>query len=291
MSDYPFTIRESILNDLKAAAKRISNPRKKKDVVIIYGGNEGTGKTTLAIQHCYVISKLAGTKFGIDNIYFDPNKLYEDITNTRHPPGSVILFDEGVTGLLAKMGTSKLGVKLQIMLNTCRSKRYALLICIPRAYELPEWLIKHRSHGLYKTFEYQSTGGQGSRNAFIGFPPVSKELWYNLIKRKKSEEANKVKTTLPVNFSPWPFGTTSINTPFTEEQYESKKLTQMASGLEDKPKTREDKYKTQRNIAVAQIINNHILKPKEFAQLMGCSEREVRRMAENGANSLENTGF
>lgn len=226
---YPCWIADETKKDLNIIVHRLTNAKKKKDAVLIYTGEEGSGKTTLSMQHAAYIAKQCGTTFTINNIFFTPESLYDAVMKDNNPPGTVFIYDEGVSGLLGTLANSKEGRKLHMMFTTCRSKRYAILICIPRFYEIPYWMAVDRCMLMYKTFEHDLDDNLDGTNMYVGYNKVGKSIYWSMLKRKRFGMARKVITTRAEKFTAWPFGGKMVHMPFTEQEYEQRKRESLAS--------------------------------------------------------------
>ncbi len=281
ITDTPFYMVDFAYEDLKKVHYRVAKSTKSKDAVLIYSGNEGTGKSTLATQHAYFLSKQLGRELSLDDFYFSPFQIYKAIQQENRPKNSIFIYDEGVTGLLGKTGMSKMGIKMHIMFSTCRSKKYPIFICIPRFWELPHWMAVDRSMAMYRTFEDESQGGMEGINKFVGYNRIGKMLFYVYKKSKNKEyEAKfKVTTTKPSTFSGWPFSKAWEDAPFTVEQYEKAKRTALSE--EDAVGINSDKVIGQRDKLIGYLRLNYGMEPKEIAKICAISTRRVQDILVN----------
>jgi energy-coupling factor transporter ATP-binding protein EcfA2 len=220
----PFTMEEFAYKDMQYIVKRVSDKKKKRDAVILYTGHEGTGKTTLACQHAKFVAKKQNLPFSLKNFYFTPRHIYDAIQEAKEPAGTPFIYDEGVTGLMARMGNSKDAIKLHIMFSTCRSKRYPIFICIPRFRELPDWMAMDRSIALYSVYT-RSVGEEPEQPGYyVGYDNYNKNKLWVLEKARQFLDVKKlVRTTREGEFSAWPFGRSEEDIPFSYDDYEEYK--------------------------------------------------------------------
>ncbi len=210
--------------DMDVVVRRVSKERPKLDAVVIWWGQEGSGKSTNSFQCAAYVSSQLGLKFGLDHVFFDPNKLYTKVMSGNHPRGTVFVYDEAVSGLLAQLGGSKEGIKLQVMFSTCRSKGYVLFVNIPRIHKLPEWLAVDRSLWAYHTWIKLGMDAHDFPTYQVGFVEVynwkAKEIYYGLRKSFNPGRAFSMKSSSsPGTFSAW--------MPWSEVDYEDYKLVEL----------------------------------------------------------------
>ncbi|KKN65095.1 hypothetical protein LCGC14_0484830 [marine sediment metagenome] len=232
----PFFLCDWAVKDMQYLSTRILNKKIRRDAVIIISGDEGTGKTTIASQLCYYLVSLVGKKLTLDNFYFTPNQIYNAVMKGNKPPGTPFIYDEGVTGLLAKQAMSKMHIKLQIMFSTCRSKRYPIFVCIPRFRELPDWLAIDRSLALFTAFNKQVGNDPDHPGFYVGYAKQDKKWLWLHEKSKRFDLSMKVRHTSTATFPAW--------FPFDNEEYERHKRNSLAEADSLTPEAnKSSKYK------------------------------------------------
>ena len=126
----PYRMENYSIHDMNYIIKRVQSEKFRRDAVVIYAGEEGSGKTTKMCQDAYYVAKQQQLPFSLEeNFYFTPTQVIEVINAAKKPEGTPVCYDEGITGLLARVGNSRDNTDLQIMFSTCRSKRYPIFIC------------------------------------------------------------------------------------------------------------------------------------------------------------------
>ena len=130
---------EELYEFCKALIKRL---KKDWDVVIAITGEEGTGKSSLAVimgtymQHVAKIEKFDLEK----NVLYNPKTLdVRDAVMHNVPRHGVIMMDEAIKSLY-KMGfMSKAQQYINQLYTLCRKENKATLLCIPRFSDLNEF--------------------------------------------------------------------------------------------------------------------------------------------------------
>lgn len=111
-------------------------PRQDLDDVILFEGDEGVGKSTLAFQ----IARAIDPGFNVDRVHFDIEPFME--AAKRLPPGSFILADE----LLANSRHAMWGENVAFLdfLQMCRAQNLHLGLCFPHAEILDKPILDLR---------------------------------------------------------------------------------------------------------------------------------------------------
>ena len=142
------------------------------DVVLPISGDEGVGKTNMAIGICYFISYQTGRSYGTDNIFFDLDKLIKFASETKE---QIIHWDEGALGGLAIQWWKKNQQKFIQLLMIARKKKHFIVICIPKFYKLSEYIVVDRSIGLIHCYARRNI----DKGRFFYYTKPKKESLYN----------------------------------------------------------------------------------------------------------------
>ena len=118
-------------------AERVS--KRKQDILVIFDGAEGSGKTNASICLAYYISTVTNRPFDVNNIFFDLDEMIKFAGNTKE---QIILWDESALGGLASDWTNSAQRKLKAMMMVCRKLRHVFIFNIPRFYRLNPDLIE-----------------------------------------------------------------------------------------------------------------------------------------------------
>ena len=117
---------------------------------------------------------------------------------------------------MAKQSMHRHHIKLQIMFSTCRSKRYAIILCAPRFRELSDWLAVDRSLFLIKTFSQKVGDNPYHPGFYVGWGKKKKRKMYYWEKARRYDMVMKIQGTQTARFPHW--------MPFDENEYEKHKI-------------------------------------------------------------------
>jgi len=132
--------------NLDFCAKR---EKKAWDNLAIIDGDEGSGKSTLSWGIGYYMSWLKGNSFGLENIFFDVDKLMD---YARKHKNKVIIWDEAAMEGLGSDWQNKLQRKLVKVLMVARNKGHFWIFNIPKFFKLNEYIAVDRSFFLINCY-------------------------------------------------------------------------------------------------------------------------------------------
>ena len=142
-----------------------------QDRFYIVDGNEGLGKSTLALQlACYV-----DPTFTVENVVFSGEQLEQKIRTL--PPHSAIVFDEAFNGLSSKGALSKENKRMIKLLMECRQKNMFFFIVLPSFFMLEKYVAIFRSRALFHVFESRK---YNNRRFYTAYNRVNKKRLYLL---------------------------------------------------------------------------------------------------------------
>jgi len=226
------------------------------DAILVIDGGEGQGKTEMAFGTCYYMSYETGRDYGIDNIYFDLDKLIKDAVSTK---GKIFHYDEAALGLQNTDWQNKIQKKFNTLVMIARKKKHFIVLCIPKFHRLTQYQIEERSIGLVHVYSKNNT----QKGLFCYFTKKKKELLYTDWKRTRVKKYNEY-------LSFWGRFHIASKRIFTKEQieeYERKKDEAILSlGDEDKTKisNQSKKWLTQRDQLIKYIKDKMNLKYTEL---------------------------
>ena len=151
------------------------------DFFILITGATGDGKSTLAAQIADELRSL-GLIFDLESEFFEPEGFTRAVVSRNQ---TVLIFDEAITGLMNRRAMSQVNVLLLQAFVQCRSRRNALICCIPTPYLL-EWYVMERVHlwiHCYKTRDKHT--GVERKGAMCIFPRRHVLRWYEKGKTNK----------------------------------------------------------------------------------------------------------
>jgi len=152
---------------------------KKMDNLILIDGDEGQGKSNLAMGVAHYFAWKAKRSFNVDNVFFDLDKLIDFAKDTED---KVIVWDEGALGGMAAEWWKKNQIEFVKLLMIARKKRHFIVICIPKFFKLNEYLVVDRSIGLLHVYARNEI----ERGRFVYYGKSNKEkLFYNWRRTKQ----------------------------------------------------------------------------------------------------------
>ncbi len=265
VTDKEYSMEEKYKSKLDLMVKRM---RGTDDNIMVIDGDEGQGKTEMAIGTCYYISQETGREYNIDNIFFDLDKLIKFASSTKE---QIIHFDEAVLGLLVTKWQDKLQQKFLMLAMVARKKKHFMVLCIPKFHRLPQYLIEERAIGLVHVYSRNNL----EKGRFCYYTKKKKNalfLDWRKSKVKKYKEHRSFWGTFPIS-------STKIFTDEQNKEYDDKKDEAiLAIGSDAKPEgsKQSEKWRKQRDELVVFIKNRLGLKFTEM-------EKELKK---DGINDL-----
>jgi energy-coupling factor transporter ATP-binding protein EcfA2 len=117
---------------------------KNNDVVVVITGREGTGKSTLAMKFCMLVSPT----FSLKHICFNRGQFFNGLDQCNKKDS--FLLDEGNLIIFGRDYASK-GSKNTIKLfSTMRQKNVMTIIAVPSFQTLDTYIRKHRVHFMFR---------------------------------------------------------------------------------------------------------------------------------------------
>lgn len=149
--EFPYKIDPLLKHKLDVLIKTL----KTRDVWILLDGDEGSGKTNMAVYLLYYFHCMTGREFTLDRFYFDSDAMFEWVKDNDN---GLICWDEACLGGLSTEWASRSQVNLLKFAMTGRKKHHIFILNVPRFNKLKEDLRKDRIHALI----HVDTGKQGT---------------------------------------------------------------------------------------------------------------------------------
>ncbi len=238
------------------------------DNIIVIDGDEGQGKTEMAIGVCYYVSQKTGRRYIVDNIFFDLDKLIKFASSTKE---QIIHFDEAVLGLLVTKWQDKLQQKFLTLAMIARKKKHFIVLCIPKFHRLPQYLIEERTIALIHVYSLNNL----QKGRFSYYTKEKKNLLYLEWRKNKSKQYKEFKSFRGT----FPIASRKVFTDEQNKEYDEKKDDAiLLVGGDEGTTSRQQGWLNQRN-ALLRII-------KESGQL---TNLEVsRKLCEQGVELSKN---
>jgi archaellum biogenesis ATPase FlaH len=157
------------------------------DNLVIIDGDEGQGKTNLAMGICHYVSEKTGRNYTTKNIFFDLDKLMKFASETKE---QIIHWDEGALGGLSMQWWKKNQQKFLQLLMVARKKKHFWVIAIPKFNKLNEYIVVDRSIALIHVY----SRGNIQKGRLMYYTKQKKELLFDEWKRARRKSYNKYKS-------------------------------------------------------------------------------------------------
>lgn len=171
----------------------ISRVKKDFDAVICISGDEGMGKSVLAIHLLIEICRQNNQKFSLDdNVIYNPDvqKVWDKIlyTTDRYAP---VLLDEAIT-LLYKMGFASAAQRtINKLYSVCRKENKITVLAIPNFFDLNTFFRNRR------VMIWIEVIGRGRAVVFIrDWSPYNPDRWHTKESQKLIEKYTRRRTIL-----------------------------------------------------------------------------------------------
>ncbi len=260
VTDKQYYMEDKLVQKLDLMVERTQTS--KFDNVVLIDGDEGYGKSNMAVACAYYVAKKMGKEFTVDNVFFDPNKFMEYAGSTEN---QVIVWDEAALMALASDWQNKLQKKLIQFLMVARKKRHFFFFNVPKFFRLNEYFVIDRPIALIHVYARKET----QLGRFVYFKKQSKNNLYYEIKRTKRRNYD-----LFYNFH----GTfpECISLLIDEEAYESKKDDAIAKLVRgDDAKGRMDVFNLKLRYKVSQLPVKLGMSLREFGILIGMGYQTI----------------
>lgn len=233
------TIYNQLNNKVIPAVKK-----KDFDYMMVIDGEEGSGKSVLAMQ----LAKVLDPDFSLDHIAFTPDDFVHIVTTAKQH--SCIVFDEAFTGLSSRSSFSEVNRLMVGLMMEMRQRNLFIIIVMPSIFMLERYVVLHRAKCMFHVF----INDKGSRGEWIFYNRRRmKNLW---MYGKKDYNYYAENYMLVGHFS-------DVYT-VDEQSYRDRK--RMALKLKDR-KYDMNRYKYQRNMLVYVIRKELGLTTQQMADL------------------------
>lgn len=142
--------------------------KKDWDMLFLYDGNEGVGKSVKAMQDAYYCDPT----LTVERITFTPKEFKEQIMKAKKY--QAIIYDEAYTGLSSRATMSMINRTLITMLAEIRQKNLFVFVVMPTFFDIDKYVALWRSRGLIHVY----TGNKFKRGFFAFFNVDKKKSLY-----------------------------------------------------------------------------------------------------------------
>jgi len=259
-------IHEIIDNVLKKELDKIKHAviKKDRDYVMVIDGEEGSGKSVLAMQ----IAKYFDPNFDLDNICFNSDQFIDRLK--KSPKFACVLLDEAYSSANARASITEVNRSLVGVSTEMRQQNLFVILVIPSFFDLDRHFALWRCRSLLHVYFRKD----GSRGSFIIFPKTQKKYLY--LNGKKFYDYSK-----PI--SPFPACSFPHYYPIDEMDYRKKKSMAFKSRVVSNLAKR---WKHQRDSLVKELYHNHQIITSKFEKIFlnwgtrSLSQREIQRIVQ-----------
>lgn len=268
IKEFPYKIDPMLKYKLDLLIKTLDT----RDVWILLDGDEGSGKTNMAVYLLYYFHCVTGREFTLDRFYFDSDDMFNWVKDNEN---GLICWDEACLGGLSSEWATKSQINLLKFAMTGRKKHHVFILNVPRFNKLKEDLRKDRIHALI----HMDLGKRGDKYGH-----------YIYLTRKGIKALNRIwekKKLRPYASCAKKFGGfySNVDVPFVipqlmnENDYEKKKDKAISSiGQKKENPKRDDEYE-QLKLKIGMFPADIRTK---IAPMLGISDRTLRNWAKLG---------
>jgi len=224
---------------------KIKLQKKDQDVVIIIDGNEGSGKSVLAMQIC----KYMDPTFCLDDVCMNATEFKNAVMGAVNH--KALDYDEAFTGLSSRSSLSQVNRMLVSLMMQMRQKNLFVVVALPSIFLLDRYVSMFRSSALISI--YQSRG----RHLFFVFNRKAKKIL--LLEGKKTMSYAPTIKKLHLDFK----GEFRGNYVMDEQAYRDKKR----KALEETEEYELDKGKVVRDKMIYLLHKEFDLVPRRIEEL------------------------
>lgn len=227
---YKYSMDGKLHRNLKLIKQRITT--KDFDYVMVIDGEEGAGKSVLAMQ----IAKFIDPSFNLNDMSWDGLTFVKSIMDSKQH--KVKVFDEAFTGLSARKSLSQINNMITSLIMEMRQRNLFVIIVLPTVFMLDPYIAKFRARSVIHVYTKK-----GKRGRFVVFN-----------KRKKNVLIDKGKKTYSYNYPKTGFYG-RFTDKYTVDEAKYRELKSLAlrnrSRLESKkPKAKTEEKKLWKGVAI-----------------------------------------
>lgn len=287
-----FTVEENEYKFLMRIKNKIN--QEDSDVVAIYSGNAGSGKSVKAMHHAYVVDPTISMK----RICFKQDEFISAVVHANK--GEVIIGDEAVSLFFSRASMAKENRIVVEMMAQIRQKNLAIFLCVPEPLML-DWTILKKAHYHSMIWEsrHDGTTFKGNQAIYIDLPDYkAKVLLHEYLRKKRNDVMANIKPPqwqirtkgTPITLKPW--------YPVNEEAYRNKKESVLEKYKIDPTKKDEPdsffekKWQVQRDKAILFIYDNQKKKNiSELAKQCDLPRETVKDIIKKYRKNVDRVGF
>jgi len=262
---FGYPLDNNLVKKLDLMVDRVSAKGSKHDLVLLFEGNEGEGKTTFSIAVAYYFSEQTGRPFDVNHVFFDVEQMIEFAQKTER---QIMIWDEPALQALTTDWGSKAVKDLTRLLMMARKKQHIILINMTKFYKFNEYTAVDRPLGMIHVYS--------RKNIYNGrFVYIRKKnlepLWrdYKFAKKRNyGKYASKtIRGTFPDILSPkYP---NNVLSEFDVDAYEKKKDEAINSIGKNEKQSKKAQELQVLKAKIVRFLKNHNYQFKDVAEEFG----------------------
>lgn len=142
---------------------------KDRDYVAVYDGEEGVGKSVLAMQH----AKILDPDFSIENVVFTSDSFIQKIKDPKTKKGSCIMLDEAFNAANSRASLTEVNRSMVALATEMRQKNLFVILVLPTFFDLDRYFALWRCRALFHVYFTPE-----EERRYIVFDKASKKLLY-----------------------------------------------------------------------------------------------------------------
>lgn len=143
--------------------------KKDRDYVAVYDGEEGVGKSVLAMQH----AKVLDPSFNLDHVVFTADDFIKIIKDPKTKKGTAVVLDETFNAANSRASLTEVNRAMIALATEMRQKNLFILLVLPSFFDLDRYFALWRSRALFHVYFTPEEDRH-----YIIFPKDAKKLLY-----------------------------------------------------------------------------------------------------------------
>lgn len=229
-----------------------------KDCIIAIDGEEGSGKSWLALQW----AKYIDPSFNLNRVVFTPEEFRDAIYKAKK--GQSIVFDEAFTGFSSRAGLSSVNKTLVSLMMQVRQKNLFIVIVLPTFFLLDKYISLFRTRILVHV--YQNKGRRGFFRVYSKFK--KREL---ILNRKARTYSYGVSTKKKGRF----YGVFALGDEIEEKKYRENKLKSLELSEKNPMTSSAVKYREHRDLMLYILRKELKLSYRKMETLLNSFDFEI----------------
>lgn len=242
-----FYIDGFLKNNLDIAIKEIKNDW---DMIFLYDGAEGAGKSVKAMQDAYYVDPT----FNIDRVAFTPNQFRKAIFTAEKY--NAIQYDEAYSGLSSRATMSLINRTLVSMLTEIRERNLFIMVVLPCFFDVDKYVALWRSRILIHIYTHE-----GFKRGFFSFYNAEKKKQLYLL-GKKFYSYSKPDSNFIGRFTNY----------YTIDEKEYRRRKHLANAKREDDRIKAEVVKEQQKLLFERLVDNNEVPDRLKAKIIDISE-------------------